>query len=142
MQFIFVSFVTGIGQVVDLGARDVRDHLGQVAHTVGFGHLIENLYPLTRFRCIFQSNLDTSHGVLYVNEGAGLAASAMNGERIVNCRLHEETIQYGPVIAIVIEAIDEPLVEPGFLCLGAPYDSLVQVGNAHPIVLVVEKNSN
>jgi len=51
------------------------------ARAVGLGHLVEDLHPLAGPGRIFERDLDAAHGVLDVDEGAGLAAGAVHGER-------------------------------------------------------------
>ena len=102
------------------------------------GHLIEYLNPLPRRRSVDYGQFDAAHGVLKVDEGAGLPAAAMHGERMVDGRLHQEAIEHGAVVAVVVKPIDEPFVQAGLPGLGAPDDALVQVRDAHAVVLVVE----
>ena len=67
-----------------------------------------------------------------------LAAGAVHGERDAAGGLHEEAVEHGAVLAVVVEAIAQPLVLGGELGVGAPHDALVQVGNAQLVVLGVE----
>ncbi len=73
-----------------------------------------------------------------MDEGAGLAAGSVDGERVADGRLHEEAVQHGAVVAVVVEAVYEALVEPGLGRLGAPHDALMQIRNPYLVVLVVE----
>ena len=91
-------------------------------------------------RCgrIVERELDAAHGVLDVDEGPRLAAGPVHGQRIADRRLHQEAVQHRAVVAVVVEAVDQPLVEPGLLGLRAPDDALVQVGDPQAVVLGVE----
>ena len=63
----------------------------------------------------------------------------MTVERIADRRLHQEAVEHGAVVTVVVEAVDQSLVEPGLGRLGAPDDALVQVGDTGAVVLVVER---
>ena len=52
--------------------------------------------------------------------------------------LHEEAVQHGAVVAVIVEAVDQPLVQLRLRRLRAPDDALVQVRDLHAVVLVVE----
>lgn len=52
--------------------------------------------------------------------------------------LHEESIQHGPIIAVVVKSIDQRLILQRLRSVGAPYDPLMQVSDADTIILVVE----
>ena len=67
-----------------------------------------------------------------------LAAGAVHGERDAAGGLHEEAVEHSAVLAVVVEAIAQPLVLGGELGVGAPHDALVQVGDAQLVVLGVE----
>jgi hypothetical protein len=49
------------------------------------------------------------------------------------------SVQDGAVVAVVVEPVDQTLVEHGLVGLGTPDDALVQVGDAQPVVLGVER---
>jgi len=82
--------------------------------------------------------LNAARGVGDVNQGAGLAAGAVHRQRDVEGGLHEEAVEHGAVVAVVVEAVDEALVLDGLGGIGAPDDPLVQVGAPQAVVLVVE----
>jgi hypothetical protein len=105
---------------------------------VGFGHLVEDLHPVARAGRAAERKLDAAHAVLDVDEGAGLAAGAVDGERVVDRRLDQEAVQHGAVVAVVVEAVDELRVAAGLVGVGAPDDALVQVGDPQAVVLGVE----
>ena len=71
-----------------------------------------------------------------MDESAGLAARAVDGERVAYGGLHQEAVEDGAVVAVVVEAVYEALVQPG-LAVWVPHDALVQVGDARQVVLVV-----
>ncbi len=72
-----------------------------------------------------------------MDEGAGLAAGPVDGQRVADRRLHQKAIQDRPVVAVVVEAVDQPVVQPRLGGLGAPHDPLVQIGDPGTVVLVV-----
>src|SRR4028118_1285804 len=72
-----------------------------------------------------------------MDESAGLSARAVDGERIAYGGLHQEAVEGGAVVAVVVEAVYEALVQPGLRGLGSPHDTLVQIGDARQVVLVV-----
>ena len=76
---------------------------------------------------------------LDVDERAGLPAGAVHGQRVADGGLHEEPVQHGAVVAVVVEPVDQPVVPARLVGLGAPDDALVQVGDAQPVVLGVER---
>ena len=102
---------------------------GQIPHPMGLGHLIEDVHPLTSLRWILDGEPHATGGVLNMDEGARLAAGAVHGERIADGRLHQEPVQDGAVVAVVVETVDQPLVAPGLIGLGAPDDALMEIGN-------------
>ena len=107
-------------------------------HPVGLGDLVEDLGLLAALGRVFQGDLDAAHGVANVDEGARLAAGAVNGERMSDRRLHQEAVQHGAVVAVVVKAVDQALVENRLGRLGTPDNSLVQVGDANLVVRRVE----
>jgi hypothetical protein len=50
----------------------------------------------------------------------------VHGERVADRRLHQEPVEDRAVVAVVVEAVDQSLVEPGLAGLRAPHDALVQ----------------
>jgi hypothetical protein len=74
-----------------------------------------------------------------VDERARLAARAVDRERVAHGALHEEAVEHRAVVAVVVEAVDEALVQPGLGGLRAPHDALVEVRDADLVVLVVER---
>ena len=137
VQFVLVGLVARIGHVLHHGPGEACHHRGQVAHPVGLGHLVEDLHPHAALGRVGQRQLDTAGHVLDVDERPRLTAGAVHGERIADRGLHQEAVQHGAVVAVVIEAVHQPLIE---LRLGggrAPDDALVQVGDAQRVVLRV-----
>src|SRR3546814_7722623 len=61
----------------------------------------------------------------------------MHRQRIIERRLHDEAIEDGAVIAVIIETVDQPLIELGLFGLRAPDDPLMMIGNADAVILVV-----
>src|SRR6185312_2125989 len=106
---------------------DARNQVGQIAYPVRLGHLVEYLHPLAALRSVLQRKLDAAHRILDMDEGAGLAAGAMHRQRIADRRLDEEAVEHRAVIAVIIEAVDELLVQARLLRVRAPDDALMQV---------------
>lgn len=123
---------------MELDAGLIGDHLRDVADTPRLGDLVQDFDRLAVLRRVLQRNLQAFSRVSYVNEGARLPASAVDGQRNSQGRLHEESVQNSAVVAVVIEPVDEALVLDGLRRVRAPDDSLVQVGDADAVVLVVE----
>src|SRR5690606_16359113 len=107
----------------------------QIANPMGLRHLVKDFYAVATLGSVLECNFNTAHGILDVDEGAGLTARAVYGKRIANGRLDEETVQYRAVIAVIIEAVDELLVKARFLRMRAPDDTLVQVGDTQAVIL-------
>ena len=68
-----------------------------------------------------------------------LAAGAVHRQRVPDRGLHQEPVEHGAVVTVVVEPVDQPLVLAGLRGLRAPHDALVQVGDPHPVVLGVER---
>src|ERR671921_927254 len=137
VQVVLVGLVARVLHVVYLRARALGDQRGQVAQTVGLGHLVVDVDPVALLGRVLQGELYAAHGVLDMDESAGLAAGAVDGERVAHGRLHQEAVEDGAVVAVVVEAVYEALVQPTLRGLGPPHDALVQVGDARQVVLVV-----
>ena len=128
-----------VRQVRDLHAHHVAHHLGQVEHAVGFGDLVEYPGPVPRLGRVADGQLDAPHGVADVDERPGLPAGAVHRQRVPDGGLHQEPVEHGAVVAVVVEPVDQPLVLAGLRGLRTPHDALVQVGDPHPVVLGVER---
>ena len=100
-------FLARVGQPGDRGAGDLRHQLGEIAHPVRLGHLVEDLHPLAAPRAVRKRQLDAAHRVLDVDEGAGLAARAVHRQRIVDRRLDQEAVEHRAVVAVIVEPVDE-----------------------------------
>ncbi len=121
-----------------LGTGDLGNELGQLTDGVGLGHLIEDLDPIAPLGWIGEGDLDTADGVADVDERPGLAPGAVNGEWVPHRRLHEEPVEHGAVVAVVVEPVDQLGGERGLGGGRAPDDPLVEIGDPQVIVLVVE----
>ncbi len=77
---------------------------------------------------IGDGQLDAGQGVANVEEAAGLAAGAVDGQRVADHRLQAEAVEDGAEQLVVVEAGDQPLVAVGLLGLDPVDDALVQVG--------------
>src|SRR5918999_2543278 len=104
---------------------------------MSLGHLVVDVDAVAPLRRVLQGELNAAHSVLDVDESAGLATRAVDGERVSYGGLHQEAVEDGAVVAVVVEAVYEALVQPGLRGLGSPHYALVQVGDARQIVLVV-----
>ena len=96
---------------------------------MALGHLVEDPHAFAALRRVLDRQLDAADGVLDVDEGARLAAGAVDRQRIADRGLHEEAVEHRAVVAVVVEAVDQPRVDPRLRGLGAPHDALVQVGD-------------
>src|SRR3546814_7562242 len=97
---------------------------------MGLGHLVEDVDALARLRRSGDGKLDAAARILDVDESARLPAGSMHRQRIIERRLHDEAIEDGAVIAVIIETVDQPLIELGLFGLRAPDDPLMKIGNA------------
>ena len=52
-----------------------------------------------------------------MNEGSGLAAGAVHGQRVADCGLHNKAIENRAVVAVVVKPINHALVPLGLLSL-------------------------
>ena len=52
-------------------------------------------------------------------------------------RLHEEAVEHGAVVTVIVEAVEQSLIPLGLLGVRAPDDALVQIGDAQGVVLDV-----
>ena len=136
-QIVFHRLVAGVGQMVDLGAGQGGHFLGQFAHLVALGHLVEDLHPLALLGRVLKGQLHAAHRIADVDEGASLAAGAVHRERIADRRLHQEAVEHRAVVTVVVEAVGEERVAVGGFGVGAPDDALVQIRDPHVVVLVV-----
>ena len=137
-ELVLGRLLAGVGQEDDLGAGQLRDQLGQVAHAVGLGRLVEHRDALAGRRRVVDRDLDAAHRVADVDERPRLAARAVHRQGVADGGLHQEAVEHRAVVAVVVEAVDEPLVEGRLVGLRAPDDPLVQVGDPDAVVLRVE----
>src|SRR5829696_8708037 len=112
VQIVLVGLVARVLHVVYLRARAVGDQPGKVAQTVGFGHLVVDVDAVAPLGRVLQGELYAAHGVLDVDESAGLAARAVDGERVAYGGLHEEAIEDSAVVAVVVAAVWVPHTMP------------------------------
>src|SRR5215217_3286113 len=110
VQIVLVGLVARVLHVAYLRARALGDQPGKVAQTVGFGHLVVDVDAVASLRRVLQGELYAAHGVLDVDESAGLAARAVDGERVAYGSLHQEAVEDSAVVAVVVEAVYEALV--------------------------------
>ena len=82
--------------------------------------------------------LDAAARIGDVDERARLPAGAVDGQRDVAGGLHEEAVEDGAVLAVVIEAVAQLGRRARQRRVRAPDDALVQVGEAEQVVLRVE----
>src|SRR5450755_926936 len=125
------EFDAGVGQVVDAdvfggGGLDGR---GDLLDAHPFGDLVEDP-ELAPVGGVFAGELDAADGVADVDHAAGLAAGAVDGQRVAGDGLDDEPVQHGAEHRIVVEPGGEPFVAGGFGGLLAVDDALVQVGGA------------
>ena len=79
---------------------------------------------------LLDRQLDAGEGVADVEEAAGLAAGAVDGQRVADHRLQAEAVEHGAEDLVVVEAGDQALVAGGLLGLDPVDDALVEVGGA------------
>jgi hypothetical protein len=52
--------------------------------------------------------------------------------------LHEESVQNGTVVTVVIKSVNQSLISASLGRVRAPYNALMQVGHSEAVILVVE----
>ena len=92
VQVIFRRFLTWVRHISNLGLRDLGDKLSQITHAVGLCHLVDDFDAIALGRRVFQRELNATHHVANVDEGACLATGAVHGQWIANARLDEEAV--------------------------------------------------
>src|SRR6202020_1506784 len=113
----------------DIDTHCVAHQLGQFEYAVRFRNLVQHADAGAVFRGIGDGQFNTAHGVRYVDQRARLAAGPVHGQRVPDGALHEEPVEHGAVVAVIVEPVDQPLVQAGLVGLRAPHDALVQVGD-------------
>eukprot|EP00962_Isochrysis_galbana_P028805 scaffold9131_cov79-Isochrysis_galbana.AAC.1 len=53
-------------------------------------------------------------------------------------RLHKESVEHGPILPVVVEPVDEPLIPRRQLRVSPPHDALVKIRQSQQVVLGVE----
>ena len=139
VQVVLRGLLPGVGDHLHLGAGESGHELREVADPVGLRHLVEDLHAVAGRRGVEQGQLHAPDHVLEVDERPGLPAGAVHGQRVADRRLDEEAVEHRAVVAVVVEAGDEPLVERRLRGAGAPDDALVQVGDPQAVVPGVER---
>ncbi len=128
-EVVLGRLLARIGDMGDARAGELGHELGQVPHPVRLGHLVEDLDPIASCRRVEQRQLDAADEITDVDEGAGLAAGAVDGEWMTNGGLDEQAVEHRAVVAVIVEPIDQPRVGQRLGGIGAPDDALVQVGD-------------
>src|SRR6202521_1485287 len=132
---VLLGFNTRIRNVIDLD-RHAKflcggfHHAGQIQNRELFGELVVN--AALAFGCgVVAGNLDTSDRVANVKETARLSALAVNGERLSDGGLNTKAIQHSTEDVVIVEAIDQRLIERGFVGHRSVNDALIEVGGAN-----------
>mmetsp|Transcript_24991 Transcript_24991/g.38333 ORF Transcript_24991/g.38333 Transcript_24991/m.38333 type:complete len:207 (-) Transcript_24991:472-1092(-) len=73
-----------------------------------------------------------------MDEGTGLSSGSIDGERNSHGSLHEETVQYGTVVSIVVETVDQTLITDSLGSVGSPYNTLMKISHTKVIILLVK----
>jgi hypothetical protein len=115
-----------------------RNQIRKIDQSERLRHLIEDADALAFLRRIDDRKLDAADGVPDIDEGASLVTAAVHGQRVIDRRFDQETIENSAEVAIIIEAIDQPFVAFRLIDLRAPDDALVKVRDSHAVVLVVK----
>eukprot|EP00630_Chrysocystis_fragilis_P005810 CAMPEP_0197391946 /NCGR_PEP_ID=MMETSP1165-20131217/3423_1 /TAXON_ID=284809 /ORGANISM="Chrysocystis fragilis, Strain CCMP3189" /LENGTH=642 /DNA_ID=CAMNT_0042917545 /DNA_START=154 /DNA_END=2080 /DNA_ORIENTATION=+ len=138
VELVLGGLLARVGEEAGRDAGALGDDVGDVADAPGLGDLVEDLDGRARLGRVVDGELDALARVRDVDEGARLAARAVDGEGDAEGGLHEEAVEDGAVVAVVVEAVEEAVVHGGERRVGAPDDALVEVGHAEGVVLVVE----
>src|SRR5437667_409731 len=146
---MLLSLHARVGDVIDFdGEAELSSGGRHQMRKVEDGKLFRELIidaALGSRRRIVAGDLDATHRVANVEETARLSALAVNREGLSDGRLNTKAIQDGAKDIIIVEAIDQRLIERGFLRHRPVNDSLVQVRSAktpdlageHHVVAVV-----
>src|ERR1022692_4106494 len=126
---VVVKLDAWVIQVLDLDRVRAApgDGLGDLGDRHGLGHLVEDpeLAPVGR---ILAGDLDTADGVPDVDDAAGLAAVAVNGQWLAQHGLDNEPVQHGAEHRVIVEPGGQPLVLGRLRGLLAVDNALIQVG--------------
>ena len=107
------------------------DELGELGDRELLGELVEDA-ELAEVGRVGDRELDALERVADVEEAAGLAALAVDGQRVADHGLDAEAVEDGAEVLVVVEPGDQPLVGGGLVGLDAVDDALVEVGRAQP----------
>mmetsp|Transcript_13932 Transcript_13932/g.35969 ORF Transcript_13932/g.35969 Transcript_13932/m.35969 type:complete len:322 (-) Transcript_13932:537-1502(-) len=138
VELVLGVLLPRVGDARDLRIAHARDNLRYVAHARRLGNLVKDLHWIARVRRVVNGKLDAAARVGDVDEGARLAAGAVDGERDAARRLHQEAVEHRAVVTIIVEAVAEALVLGRQRSVRAPHDALVEIGQPQEVVLGVE----
>ena len=138
IQFVFGSFLARVGDEFGFDTGHFSNHGGDVADSSGFGDLVQNFDTFALLWRVVDSEFDASGRIGDVDEGSGLSSGSVNGQWDTHGTLHEETIQDGSVISVVIESVHQTFVKDGLGGVGSPNNTLMEIGNAKLVVLLVK----
>src|ERR1700730_17790139 len=122
----------GIGQVLDgrvepMHRAGVAYQLGQLEDRELLGELVEDaVFAGTRW--ILDAEPPALQRVPNVEEATGLAALAVDGQRLTDCRLHAETVEHRTPHNVVVETRCQPRVAGRLLGGATVNHTLVEVG--------------
>src|SRR6185437_1910969 len=89
---------------------------------------------------VLAGQLDTSHSVTNIEEPAGLPALPVNGNGMLDGRLHAEAIERGAEYVVVVEAVDKRFIATGLVSYVAVNDPFVKIGGANAPNLAAIQN--
>src|SRR5690606_2383340 len=69
-EIVLRRLLARIGEVGDRRPGHARDELGEIAHAVRLGHLVEDLHTVAALRRVFERQLDATDGILDMDECA------------------------------------------------------------------------
>ena len=138
IQLVFRGFLAGVGDEVGFDTSQFGDHASDIANSSGFGDLVQNFNSFTGFRRVEDGEFDASGSIGNMDEGTGLSSSSVNGQWDTHGTLHEETVQDGTVISVIVESVDQTFVANGLGGVGSPNDTLVEISDTKLVVLLVK----
>ncbi len=127
-----------VGDHLGFDTSHLGNHGSDIADSSGFGDLVKNFDTFASGRRVEDGEFNASGSIGDVDEGTGLSTGSVNGQWNTHGTLHEETIQDGTVVTVVVESVDQTLVEGGLRSVGSPNNTLVKIGNAKLVVLLVK----
>ena len=128
-QAVFSLLVPGVVDVLVFGVRvQLHQLVLQVVEVVGGCHLVQDVHLVELvLLAVLDGQSQALKGVVNINEGAGLASSAVQGHGVPEGHLRAESVQHRTVVGVNVHSVDEVDVHVGLGGGDSPHDALVQL---------------